>query len=795
MQPIKRFLEASFRIKILLPVVLVMSLILAVTTFIMNRQFRNYADKNGRLELKSAAQQMKKNFLLYQERLKLRFEPLVRVPTYRAVFEKQDANTIYNTLNQMYDSEQLAKESIQFIFFSPANPSATSTANTSRSRMLVQKDQISSTAIFNVSETIVHEVRKNELSYCDTVVLNDRLFELVSVPVFSQGRELLGAVTFGQWIDWKVSQQFNVGTDTNDTMVAYIAGNSLAVGGQYEGTSKPLHTFSESDMTPDFSADLASRFRELIRHVTTAEELRHDPAADLHRLQLGDSHFFYTGTAFSSLKKSDKDDSPFGYLLFRRYDDNLELLHTTQQVLLPAIIILIFLGSAIVLFFINRATVPLRQLHAAAEAVGHGDFSTRVNILSKDEFGELGHAFNQMTENIELSQSKLKQTVETLKTTQAQLIQSEKLSAVGEFVAGVAHELNNPLAAVMGFSEMLKNANVGEKHARHLELIFKSAQRCQKIMQSLLSFARRAAPERKPVGVNKLIEDVLEMIAYPLRTSNVKVVTNFTHRMPVVLADGHQIQQVVLNIINNARQAIESSTGSGQISITTNYDIRFVRIIISDNGPGITPENLKRIFDPFFTTKEVGKGTGLGLSLCYGMIREHGGNIIPSSKPGEGATFTIELPVADEAAWFETSFMAKTVTATAKPDVREGAGKKILVVDDEESLLQMIREEFVNHSYEVVTALNGEAALEELRKQKFDAIVCDLKMPGLNGRQVYERLREEKNDARRHMVFVTGDIIGDNLKNFLEAEKRPCLTKPFSLGDLRQAVKETLSQR
>jgi signal transduction histidine kinase/CheY-like chemotaxis protein len=788
MQPIKKFLEASFRIRILLPVVLVMSLMLAVTSYIVNRQFQSYTDKNGRMELKSAAMQMERNFLLYQGRLKLRFEPLVRVPSYRAVFEKQDAKTIYSTLNQMYDAEQLEKEKIQFIFFSPANPSAGPAASASRNRMLLTKEPISSINIFNAAAPALREVRLNETSVCDTVQLGDRLYELIATPVFNSNSELLGVVTFGQWINWEVLQQFNFGTDT-----AFIGmvGNALAVGGVSDGVVRPLQTFRDAEMTPEFSTNLIARFQELSRKpLTTAEELRRDPAADLHSLQVGDSHYFYTAAHFKSLAKS---DAGIGYLLFRKYDDSLELARTTQQVLLPAIIILIFVGSVIVLFFINKATAPLRELHAAAEAVGHGDFSQRVHLASKDEFGELGRAFNQMTENIELSQSKLKQTVETLKTTQAQLIQSEKLSAVGEFVAGVAHELNNPLAAVMGFSEMLKNGDVSEKHSRHLDMIFKSAQRCQKIVQSLLSFARRAAPERKPVSVNKLIEDVLEMISYPLRTSNVKVVTRFSQQMPVVLADGHQVQQVVLNIISNARQAIETHAQAGCITIATTNDARWVRIVISDNGPGIAAENLKRIFDPFFTTKEVGKGTGLGLSLCYGMIREHGGNILVASQPGSGAIFTIELPVADEAAWFETSFMTQTTTATNQPEAREGVGKKILVVDDEESLLHMIKEELTLHSYDVMTVPNGEAALRATRGQKFDAIICDLKMPGLNGRQVYEKLREENVDAARRMVFVTGDIIGDQLRNFLETEKRRCLNKPFTLGDLRQAVKETLA--
>ena len=759
MQPLKKFLEASFRFKVLVPVVLVMAVILAGAMFVVNLQFRQYVEENALNEFKLANVRLKDNLVRFQNSQRGRFQTLARVPMYRAAFESKNTETIRVSLTQMYHEEQLASERIEFMFYTPVKSATTANAE----RMLVQqRSDLAPATIFDHA-ALVTRLATNGAAANDTILLDEQLFMLVALPIYNLDGDRLGALTLGQKMDEMVFQQLNFGTRGETAFL----GEDFVV----------IHTFKDSEMTPQISCKLGELFKHLDRQ----------PNVESNRLVIAEGNYFYTGGQLPSLK----GDRSLGYLLFSSYDQQIHWLQTTQQLLLATIIILIFIGAAFVLFFINRATAPLRQLHAAAEAVGRGDFSARVNIHSKDEFGELGHAFNQMTENIELSQSKLKQTVETLKTTQAQLIQSEKLSAVGEFVAGVAHELNNPLAAVMGFSEMLKNADVGEKHSRHLNLIFKSAERCQKIVQSLLSFARRSAPERKPVGVNKLIEDVLEMIAYPLRTSNVKVVTQFAHKLPVVLADGHQVQQVVLNVINNARQALEGYTEAACITLTTNHDANFVRIVIQDNGPGIQPENLKRIFDPFFTTKEVGKGTGLGLSLCYGMIREHGGNILVTSQLGTGTTFTIELPIAAETAWFETAFLNQGL-ASAKPEVNEGAGKKILVVDDEESLLQMIKEELTSHSYEVVTVANGESALREVSQQKFDAIVCDLKMPGLNGRQVYERLRVENPAASRRMVFVTGDIIGDPLRNFLETEKRPCLNKPFTLGDLRQAVKDML---
>ena len=262
-----------------------------------------------------------------------------------------------------------------------------------------------------------------------------------------------------------------------------------------------------------------------------------------------------------------------------------------------------------------------------------------------DECGELATAFNQMTENIKISREQLEKTVDTLKSTQHQLIQSEKLSGIGEFVAGVAHELNNPLTSVMGFSELLQQGDMPEQQRRYLDVIFKSSKRCQKIVQSLLSFARRHAPERKVVCVNEIVESAVEILQYQMRTSNIEVLTQLDPRLPATEVDSHQMQQVFLNIINNARQAMEGQPAKGRLRVSTESSASRVRIIFQDNGPGIAPENLKRIFNPFFTTKEVGKGTGLGLSLCYGIVSEHGGTITPSSELGEGATFVIELPM------------------------------------------------------------------------------------------------------------------------------------------------------
>src|SRR5260221_4968945 len=196
----------------------------------------------------------------------------------------------------------------------------------------------------------------------------------------------------------------------------------------------------------------------------------------------------------------------------------------------------------------------------------------------------------------------------------------------------------------MGFAELLQQGEMPETQRRYLDMIFKSAKRCQKIVQSLLSFARRHAPERKVLCANEIVESAVEILQYQMRTSNIEVSTGLDPALPLTDIDPHQMQQVFMNIINNARQAMEGQQAKGLLRITTESADDCVRITFQDNGPGIPAENLKKIFNPFFTTKEVGKGTGLGLSLCYGIVSEHGGAITPGNTPGEGGDFIIQIP-------------------------------------------------------------------------------------------------------------------------------------------------------
>lgn len=483
--------------------------------------------------------------------------------------------------------------------------------------------------------------------------------------------------------------------------------------------------------------------------------------------------------------------SGFRYALLSSFEPSLRALEDTQRTLVTVSIAGILLSATVVWFFVQRFTQPLRELRDTAEAVGRGDFSRRIARFSNDECGDLAEAFNHMTTNLQSSRAELEKTVESLKTTQGQLIQSEKLSAVGQFVAGVAHELNNPLTAVIGFSDLLVQTDADEKIRPHLELIAKSAHRCHKIVQNLLSFARQHAPERKLTQLNGTIEEVLEIMAYDLRTSNIDVVKDFQGDLPPIMADPHQLQQVFVNIVGNARQAIQAFRPDGQITVRTRSAGDLVRVEFTDNGPGISPENLSRIFDPFFTTKPVGKGTGLGLSLSYGLIQEHAGRIRVESELGRGATFIIELPVAVEPA------RARRETDRPQPRPRMPAGssgKTVLIIDDEEWILTLARELLGACGHTVETASGGEAAFAAMRGRDFDVIVCDWKMPGMSGIQLYQHLLDTHPNLANRIVFMSGDVINESFQEFLKRHGKTCLAKPFPIEELQDAVAKILSE-
>lgn len=373
------------------------------------------------------------------------------------------------------------------------------------------------------------------------------------------------------------------------------------------------------------------------------------------------------------------------------------------------------------------------------------------------------------------------------KKIQQQLMQSEKLSSLGEMISGVAHELNNPLASIMGFAQLMEQSETaGPVHGKVVS-IRREADRCHRIVKNLLRFARKQAPERKPLDINSVVGSVVQLLGYQLQSDNIALDLELASDMQPVMGDYHALQQVFVNLVTNAHHAMKEKGGRGILRITTTCDGLTCRVEVDDTGPGVRPEHLKRIFDPFFTTKEVGKGTGLGLSLAYSTMKEHKGQISARSRPGSGTSFFVELPVA--AAVTEVAPVAEAV---APAGTLATGGKRILVVEDEVSLSEMMSEALSAEGHMVDRAADGLAAREMLRNGSYDLIISDLKMPHMGGKELYAAIHSMDPDLAGRIIFSTGDSVSAETQDFFRRTGNAVLTKPFNLSDLFSAVHTAL---
>jgi len=368
------------------------------------------------------------------------------------------------------------------------------------------------------------------------------------------------------------------------------------------------------------------------------------------------------------------------------------------------------------------------------------------------------------------------------KMLQEQLIQSEKMSAIGQLVSGVAHELNNPLAGISAFAQLLlaeKRFPPDQRTAA--ETIYSEARRASRIVQNLLTFARQHKAEKVPTAINQVLDDTLELRGYELRVRGIDVRREYDESIPETMADAHQLQQVFLNLITNAEQAMEQRDGHHhRLTVRTRRNADAIRIEVEDTGDGIPANLIERIFNPFFTTKPTGSGTGLGLSISLGIVREHEGRIW-AENPQTGARFVVELPITTPRSSGEQ---------TAVPQVQSmGSDRlRVLVVDDEASVRVSLQRYLAGKGHEVETTASGEDALVRLKASKYDAVIVDMRMPDLSGEQLFERLRSNDPAHAERVIFTTGDLVNEQMRRFLDGTGRPCVPKPFEFASFDQAL-------
>jgi len=377
---------------------------------------------------------------------------------------------------------------------------------------------------------------------------------------------------------------------------------------------------------------------------------------------------------------------------------------------------------------------------------------------------------------------------EELSSQREMLFQNEKMSALGELLAGVAHELNNPLSIVVGHSLMLREEARDPETIKRIGKISNAAERCAKIVKTFLAMARQQPRKMENVDINAVISTAIDVAAYGGKGEALRIDCDLAATLPVIVADADQVTQVVINLIINAEQAMAATGKGDRIVVTTalSSSSDAVEICVTDNGPGIPRHIVGRIFEPFFTTKDIGEGTGIGLAFCHRIVHSHGGRIWVDADHRDGSRFCVSLPVADKT--------ADRGEASGQTE-RKPVDTKVLVVDDETEVAELIAEILQKDGLRVDVAHSGHQALKKLEITRYDLLLSDLNMPELDGRGLYEMVRDKHPDMLERTAFITGDTMGLKSQDLLRQSKRPHLEKPVSPAELRQLVYGILNDK
>ncbi len=375
----------------------------------------------------------------------------------------------------------------------------------------------------------------------------------------------------------------------------------------------------------------------------------------------------------------------------------------------------------------------------------------------------------------------------------------------------------NPLTSIVGIAQLLKTAEKNSDNAEYLDRLVSEANRTADIVRGLLDFTHQRRSQYAEINVNDVITETIKLISYDVKSHNIDITTNLSPDIPATTADFHKLQQVFINLIINATQAISESGKGDTVTITTNrieqsgltehpdQDFpghtftsgKVVRIIVTDNGPGIPANIISSIFDPFFTTKPVGSGTGLGLSVCHGIIREHKGSIRTKSTPGKGAEFIIDLPVIPLSKYRLRKVRKPAADSgpvpAPNPDLTENGHRiRILVAEDEDTLRRIMVRYLIKCGYHADSAKDGTEAFNRIRKEQYALIISDIRMPGINGIELYKKILKTNPQLAGHFIISTGDVISRDSALFLSETNIPNLIKPFEMKTMESVIRKIL---
>ncbi len=414
----------------------------------------------------------------------------------------------------------------------------------------------------------------------------------------------------------------------------------------------------------------------------------------------------------------------------------------------------------------NREVLGVMNLSSPAPGV----FSEKDEELVAVAADHIAFALDRAT-RFENAEHHNRELLEQVSGYQTRLSQAEKMSAVGSLLAGIVHELNNPLTTILGFSQLLAQTSGGDR--RDLERIVSESERCARIVQNVLRMSRPGKGERELVDVNSCIRETVELAEYQRHLHRIELTLKLAESNPKIYANDCELTQVVLNLVTNAIQAIAADRTEGKIEIETRVDDSRVSIQVRDNGPGIEAPALSHIFEPFFTTKET--GTGLGLNLSRELVRANDGEVTVESTPGVGTSFALQFDVSEEDPGDEVNCTKPTV----------------LVADDEHHILDLVNTVLTDSDYRVECVGSGEEAMDRLKSQDFDLLISDLRMPGIGGRELVEWVQQYDTNAK--VLLLTGDVASREMKEFIAGSGAQCLSKPFRIGELIEAVEQVFS--